>query len=222
LRGFFISINSKKDTNVFIFAPNQTFIMKKIILSVLALGAFTFSNAQTREKGAIELTPQIGYSSSNYYSGDAGSANEPISGVAFGVTGDYYFNNRWSLRSGLLFQKMGTEIEVLGIKDELSYITFPINANWHFGSTRKWNLNFGPSIGFLTAAESEGVDIKDGVVSTQIGLNVGIGYKIEVSPKLSILIDYQSMAGLTDIIKGSEFSTQNNYGSFNLGLVCKL
>ena len=222
MRGFFISINSKKDTNVFIFAPNQTFIMKKIILSVLALGAFTFSNAQSREKGAIELTPQIGYSSSNYYSGDAGTGNEPISGVAFGVTGDYFFNNRWSLRSGLLFQTMGTEVEILGAEDKLSYITFPVNANWHFGSTRKWNLNFGPSIGFLTGAKSEGVDIKDAIISTQVGLNVGIGYKIEVSPKVSVLIDYQSMAGLTDIIKGSEFSTRNNFGSFNLGLVCKL
>jgi len=30
------------------------------------------------------------------------------------------------------------------------------------------------------------------------------------------------MAGLTDIIKDSEFSTKNNYGAFNLGLVCKL
>lgn len=196
--------------------------MKKIILSVLALGAFTFSNAQTREKGAIELTPQIGYSSSNYYSGDAGVLNEPISGVAFGVTGDYYFNNRWSLRSGLLFQTMGTTSDIIDTEEKLNYITFPINANWHFGSTRKWNLNFGPSIGFLTAAKSDGLDIKDGVVSTQVGLNVGIGYKIEVSPKLSILIDYQSMAGLTDIIKGSEFSTKNNYGAFNLGLVCKL
>ncbi len=194
--------------------------MKKIILSVLALGAFTFTNAQTREKGAIELTPQIGYSSSNYYGGDAGTLNEPISGVAFGVTGDYFFNDRWSLRSGLLFQTMGTEVS--GFEDKLSYITFPLNANWHFGSTRKWNLNFGPSIGFLTAAKGGGDDLKDFFNTTQVGLNVGIGYKIEVSPKLSILIDYQSMAGLTDIIKGSEFSTKNNYGAFNLGLVCKL
>ena len=196
--------------------------MKKIILTVFTLGIFTISNAQLREKGTVELTPQIGYSSSNYYDGDAGPANEPISGVAFGITGDYFFNNRWSLRTGLLFQTMGTEIESVDIEDKLSYITFPINANWHFGSTRKWNLNFGPSIGFLTSAKSEGVDIKDVFNSTQIGLNVGIGYKIEVSPKISILIDYQNMAGLTDIVKGSEFSTKNNYGSFNLGLVCKI
>ena len=194
--------------------------MKKIILTVAAVFAFGFANAQQREKGAIELTPQIGYSSSNYSGGDAGSGNNPISGVAFGITGDYFFNNRWSIRSGVLFQKMGTEVQ--GFEDKLSYITLPVNANWHFGSTRKWNLNFGPSVGFLTAAESDGEDLKDFFNTTQIGLNIGIGYKIEVSPKISILIDYQGMAGLTDIIKGSEFSTMNSFGSFNAGCVFKL
>lgn len=113
---------------------------------------------------------------------------------------------------------MGSEYGAF--KDELKYLTLPLNANWHFGSTRKWNLNFGPSIGFIMSAESDGIDVKDDVNSTQIGLNVGIGYKIEVSPSFSILIDYQSMTGLTEVAK--EFSFKNNYGSFNLGAVIKL
>ncbi len=41
--------------------------MKKVLLSVVAVLAFNFVNAQSREKGAIELIPQIGYSSANYY-----------------------------------------------------------------------------------------------------------------------------------------------------------
>jgi opacity protein-like surface antigen len=194
--------------------------MKKIILTVAAVFVLSFANAQKREKGAIELAPQIGYSNSNYSGGDAGPANNPVTGVAYGITGDYFFNDRWSIKSGVLFQKMGTEF--LGFEDNLSYVTIPLNANWHFGSTRKWYLNFGPSIGLLTAAKSEGEDIKDFFNTTQFGLNVGIGYKIEVSPKISILIDYQGMAGLTDIIKASEFSTMNSFGSFNAGVVFKL
>lgn len=195
--------------------------MKKSIFTVVALFALTFANAQQREKGDIELTPQIGFSSSNYSGGDAGDLNNPISGFAFGITGDYFFNNRWSIRSGLLSQKMGTD--VLGFEDNLSYISIPINANWHFGSTRKWNLNFGPSFGFLTAAEgNNGNDIKDFFNTTQIGLNVGIGYKIEVSEKFSILIDYQGFSGFTDIIKDSQFSTSNAFSAFNIGGVIKL
>jgi hypothetical protein len=194
--------------------------MKKIILILTVVLTSTFANAQLREKGAIEITPQIGFSSSNYYGEDVGSENDPISGVAFGVGGDYFFNNRWSLRSGVFLQTMGTE--VLGVKEKLNYITIPVNANWHFGSTRKWNLNFGPSIGFLTSAKANGTDIKDLANTTQLGLNIGIGYKIEVSPKISILIDYQALAGLSDVSKDSDFTVKNNYGSFNVGGVFKL
>lgn len=192
--------------------------MKKLVLSAMAVFAFTFSNAQSREKGTVELIPQIGYSSANYYGSGVGGGNNPIGEVAFGVGADYFFNDRWSLRSGLLYQTMGSEYE--GFKDELKYLTVPLNANWHFGSTRKWNLNFGPSIGFIMSAETNGEDVKEFVNSTQVGLNVGIGYKIEVSTNFSILVDYQSMTGLTDVAK--DFSFKNNYGAFNVGAVLKL
>jgi long-subunit fatty acid transport protein len=181
---------------------------------------FGLANAQSRENGAIELIPQIGYAGSNYYGTDIGIGNEPLSSIAFGVGADYYFNDRWSVRSGLLFQTMGSD--VLKVIEELKYITIPVNANWHFGSTRKWNLNFGPSIGFLTSAEYGGVDVKKGANSTQIGFNVGIGYKIEISEKLSILIDYQSLSGLNNVAKDADLKFKNNYSSFNIGGVFKL
>lgn len=194
--------------------------MKKIILTFAVVLTATFANAQSREKGTIELIPQIGYSSSNYYGKDVGSGNDPLTALSFGVDGDYFFNNRWSIRSGLLFQTMGTQ--VMDVKEKLNYVTIPVNANWHFGSTRKWNLNFGPSVSFLTSAKFDGIDVKSEVNSTQISFNVGIGYKIEVSPKISILIDYQGLSGLSDISKDSATNVKNNYGSFDVGVVFKL
>jgi long-subunit fatty acid transport protein len=166
------------------------------------------------------LIPQIGYSSANYYGDQIESGNKSLSGITYGVGGDYFFNDRWSIRSGILFQTMGTK--VTGFEDKLNYLTVPLNANWHFGSTRKWNLNFGPSLGFLTSAEANGVDNKDAVNSTQFGLNVGIGYKIEVNEKISILIDYQSLSGLNNVATDSNFTFKNTFGSFNVGGVFKL
>ena len=160
--------------------------MKKIILAVIALGAFTFSNAQSRAKGTIELIPLVGSSSSNYYGDNGNSSNSSLSSINYGIDADYFFNNRWSLRSGLLSQTMGSQFP--GVKEKLNYLTIPVNANWHFGSTRKWNLNFGPSIGLLLSAKDNSTDIKDLANTTQIGLNYGIGYKIEVSTKFSILL----------------------------------
>ena len=187
--------------------------MKKIIaLAVLLAGFSGFS--QNRAKGTVELIPFIGHSASNYY-GEENLDNSSLTSVNFGADLDFYFNDRWSLRSGLLFQTMGTKFR--GYKEELNYVTIPVNANWHFGSTRKWNLNFGPSIGFLTSAEGNGRDIKDLANSTQIGLNYGIGYKIEVSKKFSILIDYQGMTGLSEVPEDSDYTIKNSFGSFNIG-----
>lgn len=193
--------------------------MKKLLLSVIALFVFGLSNGQSRSKGAIEVIPQIGYSSSNYY-GNNGGGNSSLTAVAFGLGGDYFFNNRWSLRAGLYSQTMGSQF--YGVEEKLNYLTIPVNANWHFGSTRKWNLNFGPSIGFLLSAKDNSTDIKYLANTSQVGLNVGIGYKIEVSKQFSVLIDYQSMTGLSDVSKTSASTIKNSYGSFNLGAVFKL
>lgn len=193
--------------------------MKKILL-IAAILFSMFGFSQSRDKGTIELTPTIGYGSANYYGEDV-TNNESISSVTFGVNGDYYFNDRWSLRSALSYQTMGTQF--LSYKEELKYLTIPVNANWHFGSTRKWNLNFGPSIGFNTSAKNnQGGEFKDLVNPTQFGFNIGIGYKIEINENFSILIDHQEMLGLTKIGKDSDVKASNLFGSFNVGAVIKL
>lgn len=194
--------------------------MKKVLLFAIAILAFSFANAQVREKGTIELLPQIGYSSANYY-GEENLNNSSLSSVTFGVGADYFFNNRWSLRSGLHYQTMGSEI-TSSYEEKLNYLTIPVNANWHFGSTRKWNLNFGPSFGFLMSAKGGGEDIKDLANTFQFGLAYGIGYKIQVNEKFSILIDFQGMSGLSEVPKESDYTLKNAYSAFNVGGVFKL
>ncbi len=187
-------------------------------MSTLLLGLVSY--AQLREKGTTELIPLIGSASSNYY-GQTNLLNEPLSSVNLGVKGDYFYSNRWSLRSGLLFQTMGSQFGGF-FKEELKYLTIPVNANWHFGSTRKWNLNFGPTFGILTAANSNGVDFKSELNGFQYGIQVGIGYKLQLSNKFSILLDYQSMSGLSKVSKDSQNQLKNSYGSLDLGAVFKL
>jgi opacity protein-like surface antigen len=190
--------------------------MKKIILA-MAILCVGMTQAQQREKGTIELSPKIGFTISDF-SGSGASGNDAISSLSIGVGADYYLNNRWSIRSGLHYQTMGSDIDdtILG----LSYLTIPLNVNWHFGKTRKWNLNFGPSVGFLTYAKLGDVDVKDTFNEVQVGLNVGIGYKFELTKKVSLLVDYQGMAGLSNATK--DVNIKNNYGSLNVGAVFKL
>lgn len=195
--------------------------MKKLLV-VVALALFSFANAQVKERGVIEITPKIGSSSFAEYTDN--ESTDFNSGVSFGVTTDYYFNDRWSLRSGLLFDKMGGEYELDNVRfeDKINYVSIPVNANWHFGSTRKWNLNFGLSPSFLTSASTAGIDIKNGLESFQLGISYGIGYKIEVTPKFGILIDMQLFNGLTNISVDKNLEYKNSGGSFNVGAVIQL
>ncbi|MEN9335704.1 MAG: hypothetical protein RLZZ500_691 [Bacteroidota bacterium] len=191
--------------------------MKKIVLSILLLSGIAV-NAQRRTSGDVELIPYIGYATSTYSGNDTNNLDYRNS-TDFGVLGDYYFNDRWSLRSGLQFQSMGAENQYF--KDKLSYLSIPFNANWHFGSTRKWNLNFGLTPSFILSAEENGQDVSAAVNSFQMGLTYGIGYKIEVSKKFSILVDWQGFSGMSDVTKRSG-NLVNVHSAFNLGGVFKL
>lgn len=202
--------------------------MKKILV-VLALASFSFANAQVKEKGVIEITPKIGTSSFSEYNNEDEDSTKSNSGIEFGATADYYFNNRWSLRSGLMFDKMGGVYysEDERYEDKLNYLSIPINANWHFGSTRKWNLNFGLSPSFLLESKLKsnyGIENfpKNSLETFQLGLTFGIGYKIEITERFGILIDAQFFEGLTNINKTSPVSFTNSGASLNIGGVIQL
>lgn len=186
-------------------------------MTAIAVFIMTNSFSQEREAGTFELAPYIGYASS-FFNGDDASDFDPINGVNFGIKFDYYFNDRWSLRSGISMDPMGAKEKFSGTKIKLNYVHIPLNANWHFGSTRKWNLNFGVSPGFLTKADVLGEDIKDIVEPFQLAITYGIGYRIEISENFGILIDTQGIFGLSNIIKDSEGETNLNAGSsINVG-----
>ena len=214
---------------IFLYLPKfkNYFIMKKFIFTAVLL-ITALGHSQEREKGNVELAPVLGVGFANYYGGNTTSANKAVTRATFGANLDYYFNEKWSLRSGLMYQMYGTEVRLFGDhgEDNLKYITIPVNANWHFGSTKNWNLNFGPSFSFLTAAESTingtTIDIKDAVNTFQLGLNLGIGYKIEVSEKFGISISYHETLGLTEISKSDEVSFKNWQRAFLVAAVFKL
>lgn len=195
--------------------------MKKLFC--LSLLLFSLMGISQNEKGTFELTPIIGFASSNYHSSQKIN-NDPITTVDFGAYGDYYFNNSWSIRSGLLFQTMGSEYRNgIFYTEKLKYLTVPLNANWHFGKNRNWNLNFGVSMGFLSSATSNGQDVKKFVNSNQFGLSFGIGYTFKINDKFGLLIDFQGMSGLTEVAKSNnQASFTNVHSSFNVGGVFKL
>jgi len=201
--------------------------MKKLLL-IAAIAVFGLQvNAQS-DSGDFTLAPQVGLNLSNYTSSE--NLNNDIR-VSFnaGVIGEYYFNDRWSLRSGLLYDSKGTKVEASGqdFIDKLNYLAVPIHANWHFGSTRKWFLNFGPTFGFLLSAKADTpdgeIDIKDGVNSFDIGLGLGIGYKFNISDNTEFFIQYQGYNGFISLNEDdTNINLFNATSAINIGAIFKL
>ncbi|WLD22942.1 outer membrane beta-barrel protein [Flavobacterium dauae] len=80
--------------------------MKKTLLVALLI-SFA-ANAQVREKGNIEIQPFAGFSTSKLYTSDDVTYKSIVSPY-FGVNAEFYFNSKWSLRTGLEFMQIGSK-----------------------------------------------------------------------------------------------------------------
>lgn len=188
---------------------------KQIILLVGLLFMSVVLKAQERDQGTIEIIPSIGYAVS-FLNGDEIDGLGSRDAVQFGITGDYYFSDRWSLRLGLSYFPMGAAIPRYEL--QLDYLNIPINANWHFGSHKNWNLNFGVAPGFLVKGSLNGENVKASYDAFQLAISYGLGYKIALSDNFSILLHSQGVFGVTNSIEDSDDFTRLNAGSsFNIG-----
>jgi outer membrane protein W len=198
--------------------------MKKLLLYVaIVLFGFSKVNAQS-DSGDFTIAPQIGLNLSNY-STSQNLNNKIRTSFNLGVVAEYYFNDRWSLRSALIYDSKGTKITLGGqdFIDKLNYIALPLHANWHFGSNRNWFLNFGPTFGFLVSAKGDTpngeIDIKDQIESSfDAGLGVGIGYKFDIADNTQLYIQYQGYNGFISLFD-TDFSVFNATSAFNLGVI---
>ncbi|WP_055446208.1 porin family protein [Lacinutrix mariniflava] len=209
--------------------------MKKLLLiASLAIFAVSTVNAQL-DKGDFELGAGIGASFSNVtVSGNSENSTNSLTSINFGASGEYYFSDRWGIKAELNYDQKGWADGFIFNEDtlentttdfQLSYLTIPVMANWHFGSTRKWYLNFGPYIGILLNAEDSrlGMDVKEAFNTTDFGLAFGIGYKFEIADNTKLYIEYDGQSGVSDVFKNNEGdSVTNGRSSFNVGVLFSL
>ena len=189
-----------------------------LILFILVIGSSAYGQdeADWPVKGDSEIGIILGLNVAQVYGSDIESdLVDYSSGLLLGVSYDYYFSSKWSLKAILNYDQKG--FEALGLVDtNFDYLTIPINANWHFGKRKRWYLNFGPYIGFLLAADVEGDDIKDQLESTDLGFNTGIGVKIPIGDNLMFFIESSGQTGFTSV--DSDVSIKNQRGNLAFGV----
>jgi len=211
--------------------------MKKILL--VALLSTFITNAQVREKGSIELQPFAGFSTSKIYTDDLITYKSIVSPY-FGVNFEFYFNSKWSVKTGVEFMQMGAKnprflnsgwdnIEEQS-KETFTNIALPIHATVHFGKKRNIYLNFGPTLTYGVNYKFQDktiemtTDINDVKNRFYAGFGVGVGYKYPINETISIAADYQSFIRIPEFIDYGDETHYYFYGNsaLNIKAIIKL
>lgn len=178
--------------------------MKKLLFTLTSLFLFSISiSAQSDSltmygfQTEFTIEPFISLSSSGFVLEDDFFPEERVNNFAAGVLVEYHFNPRWSIRSGMIYDKMGD----VGVGlDDRTYISIPLMANWHFGKRKRWNLGFGVTQSFGSEDDFFADELKNFLSSS-----VDIGYSFPVGPGFMRI----SSNGITSFTKTFNLFTQS-------------
>ena len=204
---------------------------KLLFIAMMAIAGVITANAQ--KTSGFELGGGLGVNFSVVSDFDGQNSTNTLTSFNFGATAEYYFSDRWGLKVKLISDQKGwadgfitgPSLNTVTTDFQLNYLTIPVMANWHFGSTRKWYLHFGAYVGVLIKAEDTelGIDVKDGLESTDFGLAFGIGYKFPIAENTNFFVEYDAQSGLSDIIADNTGDAITNArSSFNIGVLFSL
>ncbi len=177
--------------------------MKKIILTVAAVFALTFANAQDKKSGGdseMKFGVKGGYINSNF-AGDADT--DAASNFYIGGLVDFTISEKFHVQPELLYSMEGADNEETG----LNFVRIPVMAKYYVAEG--FNLQAGPQFGFVAGGDA----VKDSLKSFDYGLGFGAGYELTTG----LFFDARYNLGLADLNDtGSDAKITTT--SFQLGL----
>ncbi|MDQ1167308.1 porin family protein [Flavobacterium sp. SORGH_AS_0622] len=191
--------------------------MKKIILTAIAVMAFTFTNAQQTRfgvKGGLNLSTVVG-----------GDVENTKTFVGFHVGGFAEINivEKFFIQPELLFSAQGTKVDG-PFEDgdiKLNYLNIPVLAKYYIVD-KKFSVEAGPQLGVLLSAKAEDTDIKDFTRSVDFGFNLGAGYNF--TDNLSVGVRYTiglSPLSDEDVDNADDYYDSAKNSNFALSLAYK-
>jgi len=169
-------------------------------------------NPEFRSAGDISFGVFGGLTTSAISYPDGFNRDELSSGNSylFGAQANYFVNHNWSVKA-----KLNYENRKFGSRAEMSYVSLPLLASWHFGKNRRWNLQFG---GVYSLA-LEDSDVVPGTSMELFPSSVGGAFGISVIIPFNNLNFYIEADGVRDahtIDFSITDSNQNQIGVFEL------
>jgi len=156
--------------------------MKKLLfITATMLFGLTCVNAQDVNFGAKAGANFATISSDNFDSFDSRTA------FHLGFVAEIMINDTFAFQPELLYSSQGSDYSEVDLEGsiKLDYLNIPLMAKYYVGEG--FSLEAGPQVGLLLSATDEGEfeggsyddDIKDFVKGIDIGVNFGVGYKLE-------------------------------------------
>lgn len=201
--------------------------MKKIILTVAAVCAFGFANAQEAKfgiKGGLNFAT---------FAGDTDGLDlKSKAGLNVGGFVEVKLSEKVSLQPELLYSMQGIKTEGFEVVIDNQAIRGDVSINlaylnitvmFKYYAAEKFNVEIGPQLGFLVGAKSltkvngneAEQDVKDNFKSVDFGLNFGAGYDFTKN----IAAGFRYNLGLANISKteaGDDSKITNSVLSLSL------
>ncbi|ESU22928.1 hypothetical protein FEDK69T_17070 [Flavobacterium enshiense DK69] len=182
--------------------------MKKVILTVAAVFAFGFANAQDKSASsdAIKFGVKGGVQFTNF---NADFDTDGKTGFYVGGLADFTVSEKFHVQPELLFSAEGAETTD-GFDLGISYLRVPVMAKYYV--MEGLNIQAGPEVAFKVATAEDIVD--DFTKSVDFGLGFGAGYEMTNG----LMFDARYNLGLSDIndVDGDPDSIKNT--GFQIGL----
>ncbi|WP_422860340.1 porin family protein [Flagellimonas sp. S174] len=178
--------------------------MKKVLLTAsLIFAGLTSGNAQEFQLGA---KAGINFAS---ITGDNTSDITPITEFpSFGLVAEIPFSEKLSFQPELMYSAQGFDTNDDLVS--LNYLTIPLMAKYYVA--KGLSIEAGPQFGYLLSAKQEENDVDDSFNSIDLGVNFGLGYKLENGLNFGARYNL----GLSNINDADELDDKNRNGVFQI------
>jgi opacity protein-like surface antigen len=158
--------------------------MRKITLTIAALFAVAFANAQKESVTTKEIVfgVKAGYANTNF-GGDADT--DAASNFYVGGLVDFHITPKFHVQPELLYSMEGSDED----ENNLDFVRIPIMGKFFIGEG--FNLQVGPELAFVAG----GGAIKDHLKSMDFGLGFGAAYEMSSG----LMFDARYNYGLSDL-----------------------
>lgn len=182
--------------------------MKKILLTTLSLpllyGQCLAVDLSLGIKGGLNFCKFTGT--------DAGP-NTTRTGLAGGAFATFDLSG-FSLQPEILYSEKGAKYQGnISFVEKHDYLEFSLLMKFPVGEEIVPSLYIGPALGFLLKAEAAGMNLKDFVTSTDLGLASGI----DVRTPFGVVADVRYNLGLNTFDKSGTYTVKHSTFSLMVG-----